>query len=242
MNRYRKQNAFTFIEMLVVIAIITILSAVLLKVGARIDTQGKERQTKATIDTIDSALEQFAASGFEYKYYESGHYTFDNPPYDDSWLKFPPDCNGFDAGEVADEIYYALTGGNYIVNIYGDYDIDYSSSAVMYFFLNRNVKSRDVLKNIDKSFLVNKESAGANAISIEIDKGSGSPLEAQPFYWVVDAWGKPLRYDYYRNYNEYDGGAVNTEDCYDSRRSFPLITSAGADGDFDTQDDITNQK
>lgn len=240
MNKFKYKNGFTLVEMIVVIAIITILAGVLLKVGGRVAQQSKERQTRATIDILDSALEQFAAEGFDYKYDAPGSgYSFDNPPYSDSWIKFPPDCNGFGVGYVEEEISYALTGNTGDVQITGgafDADNSYAGCGVMYFFLNRQPESREVLKNIDKSVITNKNE---NNEGIYIQVNNEDP---QPFYWVVDAWGEPLRYDYYINDVEYSGYTVDTEECWESRRSFPQVISAGPDGKFDTEEDnITNK-
>ena len=47
---------------------------------------------------------------------------------------------------------------------------------------------------------------------------------------IIDPWGETLRYDYYDDYTEPD-----------EARNFPVITSAGPDGVFGTDDDIASR-
>jgi prepilin-type N-terminal cleavage/methylation domain-containing protein len=233
MNKFKQNSGFTLVEMIVVIAIITILAGVLLKVGGRVAQQSRERQTKATIDILDSALEQFAAEGFDYKYYHQSGYTRAGT----SWIKFPPDCNGFSRNNTQDEIADALDDG-VAINYDGTYNYDVSGCGAMYFFLNRQPESREVLKNIDKSVVTNKK-GDLNNVRIKLD----SEPDYQPFYWIVDAWGEPLRYDYYDENMDIEIQSGSNNDAYDTRRSFPLVISAGPDGDFNTKEDnITNKK
>ena len=57
-------------------------------------------------------------------------------------------------------------------------------------------------------------------------------LQNYSLFRIIDPWGKTLRYDYYDE--------TQTPPDPDTRRNFPLITSAGPDGRFETDDDIKN--
>ena len=78
------KTGFTLIEMIVVIAIIAILVSMVATIAKRIDDQGKERLTRATITLLGNALEQFRDFGYEYK--DTTNYA---------GLVFPLDCNGY---------------------------------------------------------------------------------------------------------------------------------------------------
>ena len=72
---------------------------------------------------------------------------------------------------------------------------------------------------------------GSDGEEMTITIAGGDPW---PLFRVVDSWGKTLRYDYYDE-------TKTKQDKLDSRRNFPVITSAGADGEFNTDDDITSR-
>jgi len=92
----------------------------------------------------------------------------------------------------------------------------YSRSDVWYFFLTRVPESRKTLDKIDESL---KQSTNI------IFNGKEYPLLR-----ILDPWGTPLQYRYYYDYN-------SPEDKW----TFPVITSAGPDRDFNTPDDITSR-
>ncbi len=56
---------------------------------------------------------------------------------------------------------------------------------------------------------------------------------------IVDPWGTTLRYDYYSNETEEPDLTFSRRG--QTIRNFPLITSAGPDREFGTDDDITNR-
>ena len=67
MNSNRNKAAFTIVEMLVVIAIVAILTAMVVGIAGRVDNQGKQRFMVNTLSLIDAALNQFSEYGFDYK-------------------------------------------------------------------------------------------------------------------------------------------------------------------------------
>ena len=211
----RTKTGVTLVEMLVVVAIIAILATMVIGIAARIDNQAKERLAKSTIAIINAALGQFQDYGYRYKHSD----------YTD--FEFPLDCNDFPASELRTTLQQALGKSISIIPI-GSHDPNYSGSEALYFFLSRVPESRKTLEKIDRS-LITSEGSDKQDMIINID-GRGYPL-----YRFIDPWGKTLRYDYY---NE---KATTFDRMRKSKRSFPLITSAGPDGNFNTVDDITGR-
>ena len=220
MKTRRYKTGFTLIEMVVVIAIIAILISMVVTIAKRIDDQSKERLTRGTLVIIGSALEQFRDFGYEYK---STNYN---------GLTFPIDCNGFnDLTVFANTLQNAL-GLSATPNISisgGTYDPNFSGSEALYFILRQVPDCRATLDKIDKSLLTNKDPYG-NSITIAI---GASPV--LPFTRIIDPWGKTLRYDYYQKDSSWSP-------ILSTKKTFPVITSAGPDRQFDTADDISNVK
>ncbi len=59
MKRNMHKKAITIIEMLIVVGIIVILAAIVMQVGGGLDKQAKEQLTRATISTLQGALEEY---------------------------------------------------------------------------------------------------------------------------------------------------------------------------------------
>jgi prepilin-type N-terminal cleavage/methylation domain-containing protein len=217
MKRRQNKTGVTLVEILVVVAIIAILVAMVIGIAARIDTQGKERLTENTIALLTAALGEFRDYGYSYS--DSNYAN----------LKFPLDCNGFSDTDLKNELQTAL--GAIVLISGGTHDADYSGSEAMYFFLSRVPGCRETLGKIDKSLITNKGSNGAD-MTVTIDS------KDYPLFRVIDPWGKTLRYSYYDNGKESPTG----EPPRNSPMTFPVITSAGPDGDFNTvADNITNR-
>jgi prepilin-type N-terminal cleavage/methylation domain-containing protein len=216
-----KNCGFTLIEMLLVVAIIALLVSMMVGVAKRIDDQGKERLCRDTIELIGNALEQFRDFGYEYKGGYSG-----------LGLTFPLDCNGFFAVDLQTALGNALAAGIIITPAEPIHDISFSGSEVLYFILSQVPDCRVTLDKVDKSLLTNK---GDNGPAIEIEISIGATTTTLPFTRIVDPWGEALRYDYY----EKDAGLMP---LLDTKKTFPVITSAGADKQFDTKDDVSNRE
>lgn len=202
--------------MLIVLAIIVILATMVVGIATRIDNQSKENFARNTIAILSAALEQFHDYGYTY------------PP---TYLEFgfPLDCNDFSQAELGATLGTALGA---VVSISGGKN-EYSGSEALYFFLSKVPECRATLDKINGSLVTNKDFAG-NELKLTIN-GTEYPLLR-----IVDPWreggatikiGKTLRYDYY------DEKTVNPK----TKRNFPIITSAGPDGKFDTADDISNR-
>lgn len=212
-----KNTGVTLVEVLVVLAIIIILASMILKLASRFEDRAGERKTRAAISVIDAALHEFGE--FKYNYAQ----TYD--PYE-----YPIDCTDFTANEVQNELNLA-TDSIYVINA-GVYDTEYSGCSVMYFLLDQVPGCSEILENID-SELVTDEDVDGNPMEIEVDG------RTYPYYRVVDAWGKTLRYDYY---DETEG---NDQQRFEERRNFPEVRSAGKNGVFEPDDpksdDITSE-
>jgi len=237
MNPERKnKTGLTLVEILVVVAIIAILATMIIGLSHRIDTQAKEKLTASTIAMLTAALEQF----YDYDYNYQGQYSdFD----------FPLDCNGFTKADIehADMLSAALGGKtveivgidkDYVEHSNVDHKIEDSGCAVLCFFLNRVAEIRKALEKIDASMLTNEGTSDGGTvrvyIMIKIDD------KHYPFLRVVDAWDTTLRYDYY-NEQLPPLDAFEFDIMRDTKRTFPLITSAGPDRRFGTSDDISNK-
>jgi prepilin-type N-terminal cleavage/methylation domain-containing protein len=222
MKSCRDKTGFTLTEILVVVAIIAILTTMVITLAARFETQGKERGMKSALALLDAALGEFRDYGFSYRHQD----------YND--LEFPLDCNGFSKTNLETALENALGLDPGDVLITPDYnDPNLSGSEALYFFLSRVPDSRKTLDKIDSS-LITDEAAGGVHLEIDVDG------RTYPLLRIIDPWGRTIRYDYY---DESPPPLTQNqiEDMQDSKKVFPVITSAGQDGEFGTDDDITNR-
>ena len=215
----KNKTGLTLIEMLIVVGIIAILVSMVIGIAGRIDTQGKEQLAESTIAILTAALGQFRDYG----------YNYDNSVVDYSDFKFPLDCNDFEKVDLQTTLSDAL-GTNILIDASG-HDRNYSGSEVLYFFLSRVPESRKTLDQIDSSLVTNKGS-NKQPMSITVDTRS------YPLLRIIDSWGKTLQYSYYRNQYE---PLPSSEPEANERRNFPVIISAGPDGKFGNDDDITSR-
>ena len=221
MKSYRDKTGFTLVEILVVVAIIAILTLMVITLAARFETQGKERGMKSALALLDAALGEFRDYGFSYRH----------PDYND--LEFPLDCNGFSKTDLEATLRDAL--GAVSVSIIGDHnDPNFSGSEALYFFLSKVPDSRKTLEKIDSSLITSKDK-NKQDMTITIDV-----VKEYPLFRIIDPWGRTLRYDYYDE-NPPPLIPSQIKDMQDSKKVFPVITSAGQDGVFGTDDDITNR-
>jgi len=229
-----RQLGLTLVDMLIAVAIVAVLAGIVLTTLTRIDSKAKEQLCEATLETLNTALRQFRDYGYQHRINATG----DELEFYQG-LKFPPDCDGNDFTEVKveDEI-TKLLDLSPRANITTDnkHDPNESGSACLYFFLSQVPECRETLSNIDKTMLKSDHKADEDYLKITI--GPAADNRIYPWLRVVDPWGTPLRYDYYINEQESSLTWVQRRDAI---RSFPLITSAGPDRKFDTNDDITNR-
>jgi len=219
----RIKTGFTLIEMLIVIAVVAILISMVIAVASRIDNRARQQLTEGTLAILNAALEQFSDYGYRYK--DSAYDDFD----------FPLDCNNFTqppTDRLETTLEDALEASVVTINPLGFHDPNYSGSEALYFFLSQVPACRKTIGQIDSSLITNKDADGEELI-LTIDFGSGG--EGHPLLRFIDPWGKTLWYDYY------DEWEPDPDIRKESRRNFPLITSAGPDGIFGNDDDITNR-
>lgn len=95
---------------------------------------------------------------------------------------------------------------------------EYSSSEALCYFLDRTPVSRGMIEKMDSKLMTSKDAGGIN-LMISIAGGSDTSLVR-----FVDPWGESLRYTYLVGDN------------------FPVVESAGPDGDFDTQGDNVSSR
>jgi len=206
-------------EMLVVVAVIVVLASLVITAATRIRNQSSQHLAENTFAALTAALQQFADYG--YRYNNVDYFDFD----------FPLDCNGFGQLTFEAELTKVLDAA---VVVNGVFEPEYSGCEVLYFFLSKVPQSRKTLDKIDRSLITNENDDGDKMIITITDTVSGR-ITAYPLLRVIDPWGTTLHYDYY------DELAVTIPLKRDSRRTFPVITSAGPDKIFGTSDDISSR-
>jgi hypothetical protein len=212
--------------MLVVIAVIVILVTMVIGIAARIDAQSKIQLTKNTFALLDAALGQFQDYGYSYKVPSTA--GADEMEFYRS-LDFPIDCNGLSDTDLenAFELAPGITNVSSISG--GRHDSNYSGSETLYFFLSRVSECRKTLDKIDTSLLTSKDKFKQD-ITITIDGKSNFLIR------FIDPFGETLRYDYYDEKETFSNNRrLNT------KKTFPVIISAGPDKEFDTADDIKSR-
>ncbi len=217
-NRQKTKRCFTLIEMLVVIAIVAILATLVVGIASRIETREKEKRCRSALALLTTALAQFHEYGFVYK----GNFTE---------FKFPLDCNDFSTVGVEATVGNVLGVAAENVHVIGNHDPNYSGDEVMYLLLSMVPTSRETLGKIDKKLVTN---LGRDGQPMKITIRTGVDTKEYPLFRIIDLWGTMLRYDYYNEWG-------NQNEREKSRRTFPVITSAGPDKLFGTDDDITNR-
>jgi type II secretory pathway pseudopilin PulG len=209
--------------MLIVVGIIALLTAMIVGVARRIDNQSKERLAENTIAIINTALGQF--KDYKYDYNDINYRGF----------VFPLDCNGFDVTlNQPQNVLSAALGA--AVAMTPEPNTTFTGCEVMYFLLSRIPECRSTLDKIDKSLITSKGTNG-QPISITIGGVGGN---SYPLMRVIDPWKTTLRYDYY---DERPLPLTKTQfnNMLESRRTFPVVISAGPDRIFGTSDDVKNR-
>ncbi len=98
----------------------------------------------------------------------------------------------------------------------------YASSEVLYYRLSRTPDCKRIIDAISDTLITNRDDDGT-VLLIAIPPGTPED-EATDLIRFIDPWGNAIRYRY------------TTDD------SFPVIESAGTDGDFDTTgDNVTSR-
>lgn len=238
MKNKPEKRGITLVEMLMAIVILLILIALTVTIGRRVEQQAEEKLTIEIINLVDAALGEF--EDFDYQYKHEDYRA----------LKFPIDCNDFEVGEIESVMEEAF-GGSSVITLQRYVSLSYlqltdgphseedSGCEVMCFWLNMVPASRAVLDEIDQS-LVKNDCDDGSPMNIDIDG------EKYPLLRIVDAWGTTLHYSYYyddRYENQHPEEELREPDYFGDgdMRPFPVVTSAGLDKEFGTEDDITNR-
>jgi len=102
----------------------------------------------------------------------------------------------------------------------GNPEPEYWSSEALYYFLSRSPNSKRIISAIEDVSISNKDEKG---VPLEI-KIPDTATDAISLVRFIDPWGKSLRYTYTTGDN------------------FPVVTSAGSNGDFDAKlDNISSR-
>lgn len=238
MATQRSQNGLTLVEIIIAVAIVAILAGLVFTTMTSIDTRAKEQLCEGTLETLNTALRQFRDFGYEYKTRTSA-YVNELEFYRS--LKFPPDCNDYTKAQVETEIKKLLHPTSSIpVVISSEYNTNESGIAVMCFFLSQVPDCRETLAGIDAK-LLKSDHDDEKYLTIKVDGTIIDPVREYPWLRVVDPWGTPLRYDYYDENEVLTNTPASYGRAKQTIRNFPLITSAGPDEEFGTDDDITNR-
>jgi prepilin-type N-terminal cleavage/methylation domain-containing protein len=226
MDDSRYHRGLTLIEMLVVVGIIAILLATIIVVTRRVEGQSQENMLANTFAILESALGQFYDYEFRYP-----------SPYAE--FRFPLDCSDFSLLTLQTTLAGATGATTVLITNHDEAAeadparkleyLQYSGCEVMYFFLSQVPEARQALSGISSALVTNKNMYG-NDIQIVVNGRLPEPLLR-----VVDPWGTTLRYDYYDERLPSVAGWLRT------RRSFPVLVSAGPDRQFGTADDISSK-
>ncbi|MHC4637573.1 MAG: type II secretion system protein, partial [Planctomycetota bacterium] len=103
MEKIERKSGFTLVEMLIVLSLVMVLSAVTLTIATHLDTKAKEQFTRNTIALIDSALQEFEEYGYNYNK-DAIFYNTDTEREFYISLEFPVDCNGFEQIDLESEL------------------------------------------------------------------------------------------------------------------------------------------
>ena len=233
-----RQDGFTLVELLVVIGIMSLLAAGIAVVGSKVRQGAQIKATKTTMSLLCSAL-------CEYQ----------NVKDIGSGFAFPvePELTGFDlhvAGPPAEfGLIYAIN--NYLpqvstTNIHSEQhntftwkdDLQpderrYALTTIefIYAVMEDVPQCRAILEKLPQDRVVN-----ADNDSMSILDPSGNIIAAKALLEVNDAWGHPLWYTV-RGAIQPNPQPLASGVVLDN---FPMTVSAGPDGLFGTEDDITS--
>jgi prepilin-type N-terminal cleavage/methylation domain-containing protein len=217
MNRTAGQRGFTLIELLVVAAIIVVMASALVGVGRRMLTVAQEKLARSTLEIVVTAIEQYRS--------ELGRFPIPLE-YDVASQKLLPVTVGFTEADLLkrlqDDVKATVTISP------GGLDA-YAVSECLYYFLYQCSTSRrmiDTIADTQKTAMVPASSQRPQPLPRQANyKDATGKTMTITLIRLVDPWGTPLRY-------EYESGTM----------SFPRITSAGPDRQFDTTDDLRSDE
>jgi prepilin-type N-terminal cleavage/methylation domain-containing protein len=218
----KRLRGFTLIELLVVIGIIMILIAGMIKVAQSVQVKAKIKNTKSTISLLCAAME-------EYRDVKNTGGNFSFPNGDPAVLMDALQAYLgvlWTAGDLTGHLLpspkwkdweYLLEKGK------GDERLLARASIECLYCCLYDVPECQVMLNRLGSDVTSNDDN--DWIGEQVIPNPSAPIrQKKPLIEVNDAWGHPLRYQWQREGN------------------FPLISSAGEDGVFDTADDIISSE
>ena len=175
---------------------------------------GSYVRTRADLDLTKGMLETLSTALEQY-YSDFGDFPFvTEKDYND---------NGFIDPYDESHLEFDLNGTVVPDNAIDSLEYQAASSAALFYFLDKNPSSRATVETVPNTLVTNKDDNG-DPIKINI----GGTEYDLPRY--VDPWkrgpglpGMSIRYEYLPG------------------TAFPVLTSAGPDGEFDTPDDVTSK-
>lgn len=195
-------DGFTLIELVVVIGIIALLIGVLVRVGGNAITSGRVSETRAVMETLNVAIEQFNSEApFKGISYDALGATGQTRIYQDRYGNNPPDeLEGFDQGDGIPGFQSNANTDRFFVNDPTSLEVDAASSALIE---NADIKAMTLAiklhspsattildkipgryrRTADKEFL---DRDGVNT-------GAADP-DDEVLTYFVDTWGTPLQY------------------------------------------------
>jgi len=205
-----RQQAFTFIEVVLTMAIILILVGAMLAGGKYLKVQGQRQLTQSAIEVIVTAMEQYYD---EYRIFP--FVTVVNFGQTDYTVVPTLPLPGSVVGGTTEE---KQKNGDSFSN---------ASSAALYYFLDQNKDCRQIIESLVPGLITNKDAQTGALLTINITINGAVVAVDLPRF--VDVWGTSLRYEYMSGYSF----PVITSAGPDKIFSYP-----GPDNIFGTADDI----
>lgn len=175
MRFFDRKNGFTLVEILAVVAVITVLLSMVIGVGKHVKDQGKIKLTQSTIEILVTAVEL---------YYQDNGDTMPLVTMADPFAKV--------------DFQFAIdpSGVTTITVISGTHpDLDDWSSEAMYYFLCKSINSKRIISTINNSLLTGKDAAGGY-LAVNITDTVNNIIVPVDMPRFVDAWGNTIRYKY----------------------------------------------
>ena len=183
MRRRCGQSGMSLMEVLVALAVILILISTLIGVGSYVKTRANLDLTKASIETLCTALAQY-------------HSDFGDFPFD---TQTGIDTTPVDGKEdyllvhLEADLGGAVAGSGLLEKDGNGTDVSTASSAALFYFLDKNPSSRVTVENVANTLVTNKDDSGVDITLEKLPVGSGVIIDL-PRY--IDPWGTSIRYEY----------------------------------------------